>query len=1264
MRILRQRITIEDFLFFRIFLIQKAYHFTIHANLETIKISIGEKIMSTNILESGLSAKPALLIDRLILKSPTWHGSKTVSEKAAHLAARIVSVTVLPICLGGDFLYQSCSYYAYKSFFLISINSNSKNFFYLKTETAAANVAGIIRGLFSFGIGLRYPDVVSNHFLPEIQHDKNTVYPYGSLYQKKTDISFPENEEDILKLVKICIDEKKHISIIGAGFSQGKQTLPISKRDICVNMNKMNNVQINIEKKTAIIGGGVTWEKLQNEADKVGLAIRTQQASNPFSAAGSLSIDCHGWDFKSGVLSNTINWVKIVNGLGKIEKIEHDNPKFGNIAAGFGLCGIIVEMEIQLTENEELINYGVKIPIENLVYYFENNIRDNESVRMALYRLSLKPNKLFETGILQIYSSKPSEVHPTEKLVAEPAQGTKFDRIAMQVARLSSFMRTFYWKTVERSLDKINSQTRNQIMRPPILAATVNNSVARSDWLQEYFVPPEHIAELVQYVAKVLMENEVPVINASVRYVPQSETARLGYATEGPRYALVLYFSQYLKKSEVEKTKNWVRKIINEKIIEMKGTFYLAYGHFATREQFEKCYPNYSEFLKMKEEMDPYGIFKNGLYKDYLDPSPSTHLSKEFHKELFQNQNQEIRDFLSNVFQQVDVEAFMKMYEEIIENSENGKQIYQQLLERSHEVKGNLISKIKAPLMALKNERGTLANNIKKMFDPSTSIDGYAEIGFPGRMIKSMEKAMKLSGPKIVVNDQERATDFIQCGFPKSYDRFVALNDYEPLNLEENSLGIISCFIGVHHCPKDKLDAFIRSIYKSLKPGGVFLLRDHDCHSNELTKLASLIHCLFNANTGVPEKEEKNEIRNFQSADYWVNYLANRGLACVSDRDEMYVRDGDPSKNIVIKFVKLPERYEYLHYIKKIMETKNLGFFYNRKLPQTYLTAIEWFNVDSARSLGQFTSDQHENFWDYTYLRDVKELWSIYFNSIRQARKVTSLKDIATSDYGIMNLFISTMMTTEYVAKATLFFPLRMVSKLGFLFPHNEEDEHWNNVSNRYATWLKQYGDSIQEIPSYAQKFNILDYWRNLRAGWSASGNAGRGVISRIVDRQTIKNLATGLAMTSDLTARKLVSAPVNLFYGGADNADAREIGLIIKCNDSALEFGEGVKVITQLENSPYKGIVVKRYKNLEEILIKFANNDIEVIEIAGQNTIKVELQCRDLDELNDVRSEELSVRTCLSNPNNKIISYNVKIEELSSLLKEKNDKLFRIYDF
>ena len=45
-----------------------------------------------------------------------------------------------------------------------------------------------------------------------------------------------------------------------------------------------------------------------------------------------------------------------------------------------------------------------------------------------------------------------------------------------------------------------------------------------------------------------------------------------------------------MKEFEIEHTKNWVKESI-DLALKNKGTFYLPYQQFATKEQFEKAYP-------------------------------------------------------------------------------------------------------------------------------------------------------------------------------------------------------------------------------------------------------------------------------------------------------------------------------------------------------------------------------------------------------------------------------------------------------------------------------------------------------------------------------------------------------------------------------------------------------------------------------------------------------------------------------------------------
>ena len=80
------------------------------------------------------------------------------------------------------------------------------------------------------------------------------------------------------------------------------------------------------------------------------------QSSNIFSVGGSISVNAHGRDPRYGPLIETINQMKIVlfNGVVKTIGPNQNTDLFQAITGGYGLLGIILEAEIQLTTNQLL----------------------------------------------------------------------------------------------------------------------------------------------------------------------------------------------------------------------------------------------------------------------------------------------------------------------------------------------------------------------------------------------------------------------------------------------------------------------------------------------------------------------------------------------------------------------------------------------------------------------------------------------------------------------------------------------------------------------------------------------------------------------------------------------------------------------------------------------------------------------------------------------------------------------------------------------
>ena len=156
--------------------------------------------------------------------------------------------------------------------------------------------------------------------------------------------------------------------------------------------------------------------------------------------------------------------------------------------------------------------------------------------------------------------------------------------------------------------------------------------------------------------------------------------------------------------------------------------------------------------------------------------------------------------------------------------------------------------------------------------------------------------------------------------------------------------------------------------------------------------------------------------------------------------------------------------------------------------------------------------------------------------------------------------------------------------------------------------------------------------------------------------------------MSADLLWRQLFASTVKAFYGGQENADAREIGLIINTKGKAgifKGFEDKVKVVIEENGNPYKGIIVPRYKELTQVLETLSNQDIEIVEIAGQTALEIEFVVDANGQLPEMQGvNELYRRHNYFSENKKIAACMVPINQIHHILKEHRHSIHRIYDF
>lgn len=960
------------------------------------------------------SSKSANWIDKALHRY-----NSGISKYLSFFGTRAISVTAYPACALVD-LTQYCAKAGYSQVQeLTSKTEDQKKKSSLEKDINLQKAKRCLLGLCGSPAGIISPDLVTQHFV-SLEGHEGLIRPYGKLFTQEAEEVFPRSIEDVQEIILTAKAEGRKVTFAGALMSQGKQALPESKTDISINFSNLNKIKISPESKTAFMQAGATWGQLQNEANKFGLAVQVMQASNIFSVGGSLSINCHGWDHTKGTLRNTIKSLTVVTAAGEIKQIYPTDKLFNLIITGLGLFAAIVEAEIELTENSLLDAKAEEVLPENYLNYFNEKVLTNPSIKLHYYRLSLEPNKLFNHGIAVNYiKSEKSELMC--ELKDEPERGNIADRIELQILRRVDWTRKFAWGIEKKIALTPYSLYRNEAMRPPI--NSINNySTIDAEWLQEYFVTAQELPAFIKFLGKVLMDNNVFVLNASVRFVKQDPNSIFSYAKNSDMFALVLFFNQTMTKDKIEQTKKWVQQV-TDYLIKHNGTYYLPYQPFATIEQFRNCYTSYKEFLEQKKIYDPENLFISGFYLDYLQDLNKIKYNSNFRKVFSKvdGQREAIKDFINNIFMQLDDRKFFELVDSILLNETlNDQQIYKQIIDRIQEAQPSKLKNLTNSFTSLKGIQQDLSDFVEKLVG-KRKIDGYVEIGYPGRMIKSLKSKLNMTGKFYVINDQESLSDYLQSGFPRPYDKFLNANNFDPIKEEDipsSSVDLVTLFIGLHHTPVEKLDGFIKSIERILRPGGIFVLMDHDASTPELKSMVNVVHSVFNAGTGVTLKEEINEYRNFQSLEYWSEIIEKQGLK--RDRaNSPLIRKGDSTFNSVIKFTKAPSKQEDIE--NALRKKPN----YERSQLQTYLTAPEWKNVRSTQAYAEFIKSKP--FYEFPFFSEIKSYWQVFKDSWNAARKHNTFWQVATSDYTLMNLFVGSSMTLEYAAKGLMSAPINLI---------------------------------------------------------------------------------------------------------------------------------------------------------------------------------------------------------------------------------------------
>jgi len=694
------------------------------------------------------------------------------------------------------------------------------------------------------------------------------------------------------------------ISIGGGHFSMGGHTA--SPDSLHLDLRQFNQVlHFDPAARLIRVQAGIRWCDIQKFVDPHGLSVKIMQTYANFTVGGALSVNAHGRYMGLGPVVLSVR--KIVLMLASGEAVEaslsHNNELFCAAIGGYGGIGVIAEVELDLVPNLRMERSQKKIPTQAYPSWFEANVRGRGNV--VFHNADLYPPHYARArAISWVETDKPATVttrlqplrrlYPLEKYFLWAVTETPFGKLRREylIDPLLYFKSKVHWRNYEAGYDAAELEPIGRERRTYVL--------------QEYFVPVERLSDFVPKMAVILERHKVNAINVSIRHASHDPHTLLAWA-RGETFALVLYHKQRTRNSARERVGVWTRELIDA-VLECSGTYYLPYQLHATHEQFHRAYPKATDFFELKRKLDPHYRFRGALWDKYYagtpeavaTPAPTS--ASLFHQVYGDTRSADrFYTFLQNIFHLFPQDRFHALIRQALTQHQSDEAIYRALQTGLPGITPPL-SMLTYALPSLAEQKREMGRQTAQLLQGHEPLKDYVEIGTTGRYVRALQRQLSLSGKVTLVHDKPPTfspVDLVERGQLQPPGDFTHLNDYAPLSLPARSADLVSCFVGLHHMAPEKLAPFLASIAQVLRPGGYFIVRDHNVRDQAMDAFVSLAHVVFNAGLGEPWTVNAVELRHFASVDAWIERIEAVGFRHTGAK---LLQAGDPSDNVLMAF--------------------------------------------------------------------------------------------------------------------------------------------------------------------------------------------------------------------------------------------------------------------------------------------------------------------------------------------------------------------------
>lgn len=438
-------------------------------------------------------------------------------------------------------------------------------------------------------------------------------------------IVLPESTATIREIMQKANAQNEIVSICGARHAMGGQQF--AENALLIDMSHANRVtQFDPDQGRIHLQAGITWPYLmrylqqnQKNNNDFWTIAQKQTGADDLTLGGALSANIHGRGLSMKPFVQDIIAFDLVNAGGELLHVSRkENAELFSLAiGGYGLFGIVTQMEMQLVKRQTVQRKVAVIPVASLADQFRERIAEGFIYGDFQFMTDEKSPDYLQTGVFSCYQPVTSHLPEDDNRFLSKDDWNKLLLLA-HVNKAEAFKRyseyylstdgQYYWSDTHQ-LGFYNEKYIEYI---------------RSffpDWRQgslmitEVYVPLEAIAQFMQIVANDPALKTMNIIYGTVRLIKKDDETFLPWAKQD--YACIIFnlFVPHTN-SGFQYAADYFSCLI-EHALSFHGSFYLTYHRYARKDQILRAYPQFPEFLALKRKYDPKERLQSSWYQFY-----------------------------------------------------------------------------------------------------------------------------------------------------------------------------------------------------------------------------------------------------------------------------------------------------------------------------------------------------------------------------------------------------------------------------------------------------------------------------------------------------------------------------------------------------------------------------------------------------------------------------------------------------------------------